>query len=155
MTKLKNSNCDKTQKLKLWPNLRTQMATKLKKSICDKTQILKLWQNSKSQIVTKLKNSNCDKTQKLKLWQLKNSNCDKTQKLKLWPNSKTPNCEKINSNCDKNLKLKLWQNLTVVIVKILVKTTLTHWQPIHIDNRWDVQRAAFCDSRNVFSLVYS
>ena len=49
-TKLKNSNCGKTQKLKFWPTF--------KNSNCDKTQI-----------VTKLKNSNCDKTQKLKLWQ--------------------------------------------------------------------------------------
>ena len=35
MTKLKNLNCDKTEK-----------------SNCDKTQKLKLWQNSKTQIVT-------------------------------------------------------------------------------------------------------
>ena len=28
---LKNLNCDKTQKLKLWPNLETQLMTKLKK----------------------------------------------------------------------------------------------------------------------------
>ena len=35
--KLKNSNCDKTQKLKLW---------QLKNSNCDKTQNVKLWQNS-------------------------------------------------------------------------------------------------------------
>ena len=71
MTKLQNSNCDKTPKLKLWK--------KKKKSNFDKTQI-----------VTKLNNSKCDKTQivaKLKLWQ--NSNCDKTQKLKLWKNSET------------------------------------------------------------------
>ena len=36
------------------------MVTKLKNSNCDKTQKLKLWQNSKTQIVTKLKKSNCD-----------------------------------------------------------------------------------------------
>ena len=36
---------------------------KTKSSNCDKTQKLKLGQNSKTQIVTKLKNSNCDKTQ--------------------------------------------------------------------------------------------
>ena len=53
-------NCDKTQKLKLWP--------KLNKSNCDKTQKDKLWQNSKTQILTKIKNSICDKTQELKLW---------------------------------------------------------------------------------------
>ena len=51
-----NSNCDETQKLKLWQNSKTQTVTK-----CDITQ--------KLQIVTKLKNSNYDKTQKLKLWQ--------------------------------------------------------------------------------------
>ena len=50
MTKLKNSNCDKTKK-----------ATKLKK--------LKQQQNSKTQIVIKPKNWNCDKTQKVKFWQ--------------------------------------------------------------------------------------
>ena len=43
--KLKNSNCDKTQKLKLWWNLETQM-----------------WWNSKTQIVMKFKNSNCEVT---------------------------------------------------------------------------------------------
>ena len=41
----KNSNCDKTRKLKLWQNSKNQIMTKLKKNI-------KLWQNSKSQIVT-------------------------------------------------------------------------------------------------------
>ena len=49
-------------------------------SNCDKTQKLKLWQ-LKIQIVMKLKNSNsnCDKAQKLKLSEEKNSNsnCDK------------------------------------------------------------------------------
>jgi hypothetical protein len=53
--KLKNSNCDEIEKLKLWWNSKTEIVTKLK---------LKLLQNSKTQIVTKLKNSNCDKTQK-------------------------------------------------------------------------------------------
>ena len=53
--KLKNLNCDETQKFKLWSNLRKIKA--------------KVWQNR-----------NCDKTQivtKVKSWQ--NSNCDKTQ----------------------------------------------------------------------------
>ena len=58
MTKLKNSNCDQTQKLKLQHNSKTQIVTKLKNSNCNKTE---------TKIVTKLKNSNCDKTQKLKL----------------------------------------------------------------------------------------
>ena len=43
VTKLKNSDCDKTQN------------SKLKDSGCDKTQQLKLWQKSKTQIVGKLK----------------------------------------------------------------------------------------------------
>ena len=76
VTKLKNSNGDKTQKQKLWQNSKTPIVKNhLKKSSCDKTKIgtkLKLWQNSKSdqtQTVTKLKNANYDRTQKLKLWQ--------------------------------------------------------------------------------------
>ena len=68
MTKLKNSNCDKTKKKVNF--------TKIKNSNCDKTQKLKLWQESKIQIVTKLKKSNCDN--------MKKSDFDKTQKLKLW-----------------------------------------------------------------------
>ena len=88
VTKLRNSNCDKTQKLKLWQNSNTQIVTKvenseteivtkLKNSNCDKTQKLKFWQNSKTQIVTKLKNSNCEQT--------KNSNYGLSKKkLKLW-----------------------------------------------------------------------
>ena len=35
MTKLKNSNCDKTQKLKLWPNSTNKIVTKLNNSNCD------------------------------------------------------------------------------------------------------------------------
>ena len=79
MTKLKNSLCDKTQKLIMWQN-----------STCDK---LKLWQNSncegknqklksdKTQIVTKLENSNYDNS-KLKFWQ------NFKKKLKLGQNLK-------------------------------------------------------------------
>ena len=114
MTKLKNSNGDKTKK----------------KSNCDKNQKLLLWQNlKKTNVVTKLKlwqNSNCDKTPivtKLKMWQ--NSNCDKTQKSKIVHLLKTQIVMKLktqivmkleNSNCEKNskaqnvTKLKLWQN---------------------------------------------
>ena len=103
--KLKNSNCDQTQELKLW---------KIKK--------LKLLYNSKTEMVTELKNSNSYKTNKknsnynktklvtkLKWWQ--NSKCDKTQvvtKPKLWQNS---NCEK------KNLKSDKTQIVTVVSKK--------------------------------------
>ena len=50
VTKLKNSNCDKTQNLN-FDNSKTQMDTKVKKK----------------QILTKVKNSNCDNIQKLKL----------------------------------------------------------------------------------------
>ena len=49
VTKLKNSNCERK---------------KPKNSNCDKTQKLWLWQNSKTQIVSKLKNWNWDQTQK-------------------------------------------------------------------------------------------
>ena len=38
--KLKNQNATK---LKLWQNLRTQIMTKIKQSNCDKNQNLKLW----------------------------------------------------------------------------------------------------------------
>ena len=45
-TKLKNSNCDKTQKLKLRQNLITQIVTKLKNPNCEKLKIqLLYWQN--------------------------------------------------------------------------------------------------------------
>ena len=129
MTKVKNSNCDKTWQLKLWQNSKNQIVTKLKISNCDNTQKLKLGKTSKTQIVTKLKNSNSDKTQILKLCQ--NSNCDKTQKLKLWQNSKTQIVTKLKiSNCDKTQK-------------VVIGTT---W---HLNNRWDVLGAAFCDSCNV------
>ena len=81
MTKLRDSNCDKTQKLKLWQNSKTHIVTKVK-----------VWQNSngdKNQIVKKKsKATQCDKTQtvttqivtKFMLWQ--NSNGDKNQILK-------------------------------------------------------------------------
>ena len=75
-TKLNYSNCNKTQKVKLWQNFKkNHVVIKLnlwQKLNCDNTQIvtkLKLWQKSKTQILTKLKNSNCYKTQILKLWQ--------------------------------------------------------------------------------------
>ena len=61
---LKNLNGDKTQKLKLWQNSKTQIVTKLKVK-----KKLKNWKCDKIQMVTKLENSNNDKTQKLKMWQ--------------------------------------------------------------------------------------
>ena len=62
-TKLKNSKCDKTQKLIMCQisktqngtKLKSQNVTKLKNSKCNKTQKLKIGQNSKTQNVTKLK----------------------------------------------------------------------------------------------------
>ena len=47
VTKLKPSNCDKTQTLTLWQNY--------KPSNCDKTQKLKVWQKSKFPIVITLR----------------------------------------------------------------------------------------------------
>ena len=78
VTKLKNSNCYRTQILNLRKNSKIQILLKLNNTNCDKTQKTKLWQNLITQIVTKLKNSNWIKT--------KNSNYDKTQKHKLWQN---------------------------------------------------------------------
>ena len=113
VTKLKNSICDKTQKLKLWQNSKTQIFTtkNLNYSICDKTQKPELWQNYKKESLTKLKKK--WKTYKVKLWQnsktsivsnLKNFNQYKTQKLK------TLTCNKSkNSSCDKTQILKLWK----------------------------------------------
>ena len=49
VTKLKKSNCDKSQNSNFDKNSKTQIVTKLKKN----------------QIVTKLKKSNCNKTQKI------------------------------------------------------------------------------------------
>ena len=64
--------CGQNSKTQTVTNLWTLIVTKLKNSNCDKTQILTKLKNSncdKTQIVTKLINLNCDKTQKLKLWQ--------------------------------------------------------------------------------------
>ena len=55
VTKLKKLNCDKTLKLKLGQNSKTQFGTKLKNTNCYITQNLKLLPNSKTQILTKLK----------------------------------------------------------------------------------------------------
>ena len=122
MTTLKNSNCDKTKKHKLWLNSKTQILTK-----------------HKNLIMTKLNNSNCDKTQKLKWWKkLKNSNCEKL---------KNSNCEgekTQNSNCDSSNSDGSDGSNTI---NILVKTTR------HLYNRWDILRAAFRDSCDVFLLL--
>ena len=102
VTKLNNSNCDKTQKLKLWQNSKTETETKHTNFKCDNLQKLKLeqnqkrklwqnsklklWQNSKTQIATKLENSYCDRTKHPSFEKLKNSNIDTTKKIKLWQN---------------------------------------------------------------------
>ena len=65
-TKLKNLNCNKTQKLELGQNS-TESLTNFQISNFDEIQQLKLRQNSTTQNVTKLKNSNCDKTQQLRV----------------------------------------------------------------------------------------
>ena len=57
MTKLKNSNCDKTKTFKLWQNYKTQIMTKLQNWTCDKTQNWNCGKNP-TQYVTKLKNPN-------------------------------------------------------------------------------------------------
>ena len=44
----------------MWQNLKTQIVKKLKNSNCDKTEKTKIVTKLKNQIVTKLKNSNCD-----------------------------------------------------------------------------------------------
>ena len=58
--KLKKSNCDETQKLKLLGNSKTQTVMKLKKSNCNEAQKLKWLRNlknytKKTPIVIKLK----------------------------------------------------------------------------------------------------
>ena len=65
MKKLKNSNCEQTQKTQIVTNLKTQIVTKLKNSNYDKTEKLKFWQNWKPQTGTKPQKINCDKTQTL------------------------------------------------------------------------------------------
>ena len=99
MTKLKNSNCDKTQKLKFWQSSKTETLTELKNSNCDKTQT-----------VIKLKNSKLNTIKQLKLWQ--------NYKKKKWQNFETQIVKEKNSrtqivkkiekpNCYKTSKLIL------------------------------------------------
>ena len=72
-----NSKCDKSQKLKLWPNLQIQNATKLKITEIKKKKIWLLQKSKNQTLNSKLKNSKCD-------------------------NPKTQNVTKLNSNCNKN-----------------------------------------------------
>ena len=91
--KLKNINCDETQKLKLWQNIKTQIVMNLKNSKCNEPQKPKLWLNKegekKTHIETKLKTFYCET--------LNNSNWDKTQKF---------------------TKLKIRQNSTQIVTKL-------------------------------------
>ena len=122
MTKLQNTNSDKTQKLILWQNLKFQIVKQIKKSNYDKTQKFNLGQYSKTQIVTKLKNSNWYKTQKLELCEeektliviklktlnvtkLKNSYCENSKCNFFFTKLKNSNSEK---------KLKLWQMTNIL-----------------------------------------
>ena len=69
MTKLNNSNCDKTQ-----------IVTKFKNSNCEKRK------TAQTQIVTKLKNWKCDTTKEKKLCNNFKTKNVTTQKLKLQQN---------------------------------------------------------------------
>ena len=60
MTKIKNSTCDKTQKLEMWQNSETLNGEKNQDVT---TKKLKMWHNSKTKNLKKLKNTQCDKTQ--------------------------------------------------------------------------------------------
>ena len=142
VTKLKNLNCDKTQKNNyFWQNPNCYQSEQLKMwqiSSYDKTQIvtkLNLWQNS---ITQHTHYSNYDKTQKLKLWQLKKQNCDQTEKLKLWQNSKNQIVTTLEFCQIYIYEEKNFQT------DFLVRRC---W---HLDNRWNVLWAAFCNSCGVF-----
>ena len=85
LTNKKNINCNKTPKVKLWQNSKTEIMTNLRNSNKKKIKNI-IRDKTQTQMVTKLKcqqnsSSNSNKNQNL--------NCDKTQKLKCWPNSKT------------------------------------------------------------------
>ena len=129
--KLKNSNCDENQNLKLWRKSKTQIVMKLKNSNLDETQKLKLWLNSKTEILTilklwqtqivkKLNTSNCDKTQIVTNYE-KKINCDKTQQLQLW----------INLKSQMVTKLEVWQisiNGKIFFFGSFSKNILIPWQ---------------------------
>ena len=150
MTKLRNSNCDKPQKLKLlqnwkkwncdkthtlklWQNLNNQIVKK--PSNCDKTQKLKLWPNSKPKILTKL-NKKTQIVKKLKLWQ--NSNCDQIQRLKLWSNSKT----KISPGCLLGKSDKQWKSLRVFWIFSSSLKSMGNQKGMH-DSPWDTKGKVF------------
>ena len=72
VTKLTNSICDKTQivtqlKTVVMVTVMTVVTKKIKSQLFFLLKKLKLLPNLKTQILTRLKKTNCDKTQKLKL----------------------------------------------------------------------------------------
>ena len=94
---------------KLWKNLKTQNVMYVKNSNCNKTQKLKWWQSSRTEIVTELKNSKCDKTQKLMCVKIQKPNMWQNLLIQIWQNSETKIFEKLktqyvtkfkNSICD-------------------------------------------------------
>ena len=64
VTKLKNSDFDKTQKLNLKQQLKTQNVNKIEKSNCGKIQRLKLWKNLINLLLIKLKTTILTKLKK-------------------------------------------------------------------------------------------
>ena len=78
---------EKLKKSFFWQNSKAQILTKLKNSNCDKTQknlIVTKHKKAtilKPQIATKLENSNCDKTKKTQIVT--------AQELRMWQNFKT------------------------------------------------------------------
>ena len=121
----------------------------------------------------KIQNSNCYKTQKIKCNKTKNLNCNKTkknwigrkfksmldkfQKFKLSQNSMTQIVTKpYNLNFDNSYQLILWQNSkTQFLIKwkisdksLFLRTT---W---HLNNWWDVFKAAICNLAKFFIKGY-
>ena len=143
MAKLKNSNCDKTQKNKLWHNLKNQIVTKIKNSNCAKLKKFNCV-NSKTQIVIVIKMTVVTKVvimtsfskNTLTPWQPTNSQgsfsqfswClvfffkvvyekeEKNGKFVFWQNQF---CE------EKNLAIFFWSNKFLLLKKFFLVTTVT------------------------------
>ena len=79
MTKLKKSNCDKTQKIKLWPNSKTQILTKLSSDSCDSSDNRDSGDNYDSSDSSDKKNYCLFLS--LKLWEEKNSETEMVTSL--------------------------------------------------------------------------
>ena len=96
-------------------------------------------------MVIKPKKLNCDKTQKIRLlqnskiwlWQnSKNEIVTKLRKIKLWQNSKKSNCDGSNSDRSDSSSSKSSNSHIFSSYDTLR----------HLNNRWNVLGAAFCDS---------